>query len=70
MDLRCTSCGEPFPLWTLPSSDDRRDLVMVCDPCRDMSALRAAREAFATDPQPSAWVQRALDGRLPVKVYA
>lgn len=70
MPTLCTSCGEPFPLYTLPSLDERRDLLWVCDPCRDMSRLRAAREAFAQSTFVPEWVQRALDGRLPGKVYA
>lgn len=70
MPTRCTSCSQPFPLWTLPSPDERRDLVNVCDPCRDMSTLRAAREAFARDEVVPQWVQRALNSTLPVKEYA
>lgn len=72
MTYTCTSCGEPFPLYTMPDYDPQRDTFDVCDDCVQMSRLRREREEFARAAAGtlSPVVQRFLAGTAPAKVLA
>ena len=70
MDTRCTSCGQSWPAYSMPSYDRRRDTFNVCGPCREMSAERERRERFAREATQSPWVARVVAGNGVAKVFA
>ena len=71
MDTRCTSCGQRWPAYSMPSYDRRRDTFNVCAPCREQSAERERRESFTAWSDPvSPVVRRFQSGTAPSKVFA
>jgi len=67
--MQCSSCGQRWPMYTMPSYDPRSDRFGVCGPCVEQSRERERREQFSRDSFEPEWVQRVQSNSGVVKVF-